>query len=290
MVVGLLKFKTCALRQLQGLQLERKSFRIGQRVGYGNPHIGNPQLRKDGTILILHQRVNDRLRVDDDFDSLGGNIEQPSRLDDFQALVHESGRIDRNLLPHRPVWVLQRLLSGYPEELVHLHAAKWPSGGSQDNLLEIFFPPGFQCLKNCGVLGIDRQQANPLLPHRSHDNPARHHKCLLVGKPDILTRLDGGKSRQKSRRANHCRDSHHRCRKRRHRFIALNTEDDSRPEFMRHQQRELLRPLFIDNGDEFRPKFPYLLRQKRNIGAGSHGDYPVTLRKLSYNLKDIDTD
>src|SRR3569833_4327550 len=47
--------------------------------------------------------MHDALRVDDDFDLLGRQAEQQTRLDELETLVHQGGGIDRDLPPHRPV-------------------------------------------------------------------------------------------------------------------------------------------------------------------------------------------
>ena len=57
--------------------------------------------------------MHDRLRVHDDLDLLGPEIEQPPRFDDFQGLIHHGGGVDRDLLAHLPGGVVQRLFDGH---------------------------------------------------------------------------------------------------------------------------------------------------------------------------------
>jgi hypothetical protein len=56
--------------------------------------------------------------MDDDLHLIGREIEQPARLDDLQALVHEGGRVDRDLGAHLPGRVPQRVLHRHRRELL----------------------------------------------------------------------------------------------------------------------------------------------------------------------------
>ena len=46
-----------------------------QRVGDRHPHVGIAQVGERGAVVEVDQRVDDRLRVDDDVDALVGNAE-----------------------------------------------------------------------------------------------------------------------------------------------------------------------------------------------------------------------
>ena len=47
--------------------------------------------------------MDDALRVDDNVNIVVIHSEQVVRLNDFQPLVHQSGRVNGDLLAHRPV-------------------------------------------------------------------------------------------------------------------------------------------------------------------------------------------
>ena len=47
--------------------------------------------------------------MDDDVDLRGGRAEEPVRFDDFEPLVHQRRRVDRDLRPHLPRRMLQRV-------------------------------------------------------------------------------------------------------------------------------------------------------------------------------------
>ena len=83
---------------------------IRERVLDRQPHVGDAQLRDHRAVDELHHRVHDRLRMDHDVDLIGADAEQPVRLDHLEALVHQRRRIDRDLPPHPPRRMLQRVV------------------------------------------------------------------------------------------------------------------------------------------------------------------------------------
>ena len=94
-------------------EVERRQRRLpalGIRAGVLNrqPHVGDAELRDDRAVDQLHHRVHDRLRVDDDVDLIGGDVEQPVRLDHLEPLVHQRRRVDGDLPAHLPRRMLQR--------------------------------------------------------------------------------------------------------------------------------------------------------------------------------------
>ena len=91
-----------------------------------------PSCAIDRTVGQLDHRVDDRLRVDDDVDLIGADAEQPVRLDDLEALVHQRRRIDGDLAAHAPGRMPQRLLGGHAEQFRRAPAAKRSARGGQD--------------------------------------------------------------------------------------------------------------------------------------------------------------
>ena len=94
----------------------RRRRRAPRRVGHGvldrEPHVRGAQLGLERAVDEVDGRVDDALRMDDDVDRVVGDIVQPVRLDDLQALVGEGGRVDRDLGPHRPGRVAQGIGRG----------------------------------------------------------------------------------------------------------------------------------------------------------------------------------
>ena len=84
--------------------------RIGKGVLNRQPHIGHSQLSQDGAVCELYHRVDDALRLNDDFDAVIGHVKQPVRFDDFQAFIEHRRRVNRNLAAHIPCRMLEALL------------------------------------------------------------------------------------------------------------------------------------------------------------------------------------
>ena len=85
------------------------AMRRGPRQGVldGDAHVRESELSLEGAVDELDERVDEALGVDEDVDPLVGDIVQPARLDDLQALVHERRGIDGDLGAHRPGRVRQ---------------------------------------------------------------------------------------------------------------------------------------------------------------------------------------
>ncbi len=71
------------------------------------------------------------LQVHQYLDAFAGYAEQVVGLDDFQALVHQRRRIDRDLRPHRPFRVGNGLGQGDLGRFVAAAATEWCAGGGQ---------------------------------------------------------------------------------------------------------------------------------------------------------------
>ena len=102
--------------------------------------------------------MHDRLRVHHHLELGRYDREQVEGLDQLQPLVHQGGRVDGDLAPHRPVGVAQRLLGRGAGQLLQAPGAKRPTGGRQHDALDgCGVGPGNR-LEDGGVLGIDRHQ------------------------------------------------------------------------------------------------------------------------------------
>jgi hypothetical protein len=84
-VVGDLELQAEAAREVHPGDGRLPAFGIGQRVLDGQPHVGHAELGQDGAVHELHHGVHDRLRVHQHLHALGGDAEQPPRLDHLQA-------------------------------------------------------------------------------------------------------------------------------------------------------------------------------------------------------------
>ena len=105
--VGLMYDSRTQMAILSGLEVEcrraaRDPFRKAERMRDRNPHVRIAELGDNRAVGIFDHGMNNALGMDDDFDAFARGIEQPMRLDHFEALVHQRGRIHRDLLPHLP--------------------------------------------------------------------------------------------------------------------------------------------------------------------------------------------
>ena len=88
----------------------------------------------------------------DDIDQPVVQAEQVVSLDHLQALVHERGRVDRDLRTHAPGGMSQGLLDGCLGQFVARPAAEGATRGRHDDALEVIAPLAPQALGQRGML------------------------------------------------------------------------------------------------------------------------------------------
>ena len=127
--------------------------------------------------------------------------EQMMRLDQFQPLVHQGGRIDGDLRPHRPVRVAQRLLRRGGRDGLAAPGAERPARGGQDDARRPRGGPApiawniALCSESTG------RMVAPTLGRAAHEQAAGADQALLVGERDGRAALDGGQRRLQPARA-----------------------------------------------------------------------------------------
>ena len=153
----------------------------------------------------LHRRMDDALPLDNDLDLVFRQAEQPHRLDQFQALVHQGGRVDGDLGAHIPVGMLEGVSLGLAPELFGGHPIERSTGCREQNFFQPFRRGGIlQALENGRMLAVHRQKVHPLAADRIGDQMAAGDQAFLVGKGQVMPRLNGS---QRSRKAG---NSHNR--------------------------------------------------------------------------------
>src|SRR6266404_1390770 len=139
--------------------------------------------------------MDDALRMDHYRDAADFNVEEPARLDHFQAFVKERGRIDGDLAAHDPGRMFQGPFDGDARELRFWRGPKRTAGSGEPK------PPngtgGFaiEALKNGGVLAIHRQNADALLAGFAHDQRAGHHQDFFGSDSDVFAGADRSQRR-----------------------------------------------------------------------------------------------
>ncbi len=145
-------------------------------------------------IHIFNQRVNNRLRVNNDLYLLRPDIKQPFSLDHLQPFIHQGSRIDGNFPAHIPVWMIEGLLPGNRSQFFQIFPSERTPGCGENNFLQIIFLACFKSLKNCRMFRIYRKQINALSLHSIHYKFTGHYKGFLICQTYILSCTDGCKS------------------------------------------------------------------------------------------------
>ena len=109
---------------------------VVQRVGDRHAHVRVAEVREGGAVAQQDVGVHDRLRVYDDVDPLVRRAEEVMGLDQLEALVHQRGRVDRDLAPHRPRGVLEGLLDAHALEVGAAAAAERAAAGGEHELVD----------------------------------------------------------------------------------------------------------------------------------------------------------
>src|SRR5438270_2936586 len=125
--------------------------------------------------------------MDDDADGFQRDPEQVMGLDHLQALVHQGRRVDRDLGPHRPPRVVERLLHRH---LVQVEVGMRPERAAarrDDQAPDVLALLAPQALPDGAVLTVDRPYAPG--PGGLHDQRPGHDQDLFGGQRDLLAGL-----------------------------------------------------------------------------------------------------
>ena len=127
--------------------------------------------------------------------------EQPVRLDDFEALVHQGRRVDRDLLTHLPGWVLEGIGSRDVSKALTRPSAEGPAGGREDEATDLAGGAAVQALMDRVVLAVDGQDRHPVPARGLHHESAGHDQYFLVRERDCLAARDRREHRLERGRA-----------------------------------------------------------------------------------------
>src|SRR5688572_11029225 len=191
-------------RQLDGIEgrdaVVRDSFRMRERVEHRQLHCRNAHLSDDAPVDEFDERMDDALRVNNDFDAVVGQIEQNVRLDYLERFVRERSAVDRVLPPHAPGRVPQSIRDTHPGETLRAPPAKRSTRSGENNAPHFTARMPGDALKDRRVLAVDRYElAMPILCGLLHEI-AGDHERFLVGERDALPSLE---SRERRLEAGH---------------------------------------------------------------------------------------
>ncbi len=129
-------------------------------------------------------------------------------FDDLKALVHQGGRIDGHLFPHLPARVPQGLLGGHIFESLDRIVEKGPSGGCQDDAVNVFSMVADHGLENGAVLAVDGKDVYPHTPRFLHHDFTAHDQGLFIRQSNVFFGLDRGKCGDQTDGPDKCRNDH----------------------------------------------------------------------------------
>ena len=110
------------------------------------------------------------LRMHHHINHVRGHIKQPAGFDKFQPLVHQGGRIHRDLRAHVPVGMFHRLFRRHSLEFFNTEFTERATGSSEQQPLHAGIDALLgEALKNRVMLGIQWQQRGPMTLHRIHE-------------------------------------------------------------------------------------------------------------------------
>jgi hypothetical protein len=140
--------------------------------------------------------------MDDHVDLRVLQREQVVRLDHLEPLVHQGGRVDRDLRTHLPDGMRQRLLHGCLRELAVRPPAERPARPREDHALHVLAPLPAQALREGGMLGVHRDEPLGFALDEVQHELAADDQALLVGQGEGLARLQRREGRRQSGRTN----------------------------------------------------------------------------------------
>src|SRR4029079_12253997 len=99
-------------------------------------------------------------------------------------------RVDRDLRPHVPGGMRERLLRRHLREVLARAAAKRPARRGQDQRVDLLRGPSFETLERSRVLAVDRDQPPSPTPLRRERELAGGDEALLVCEREVDAPLE----------------------------------------------------------------------------------------------------
>src|SRR5262249_8505132 len=124
--------------------------------------------------------MDDGLGMDDDVDFLWRNVEKPTRLDNFESLVHQSGRIHSDAPSHLPCRMLQRLFWSERRKLLFGSLSKWPTRGGKNQTPYFAALAGTQALIDRAMLAVDRYNPRAALRRCLAEQFTCKNHCFFI--------------------------------------------------------------------------------------------------------------
>ena len=212
-----------------------------------------------------------------------GHVEKPLRLHHLKPLIAKRRGIYGHLLPHGPVGVLERVLHRHIRKFFPALSPERTARRREQNLLHPITPFPVQRLENRTVFAVHRQNGNAFFLCKRHNDMPCRHQCLLIGKGDVLPRLDGCDSRSDTDHSHNAGNQYFHPLRCGHFQKSFHTAHNADRQIL-HPLTQVGSRLFLPERGNLRLKFPDLRFQKRYVGACRQGhDLQVPL--FSDNVK-----
>ena len=211
-----LKSNLAKFRKIKTVSIQITSVRIVQCVLDRETHIRCSKLGHNGSILKFHHGMNNTLRLYHNLYMIQIHIKKPFRFHNFKAFVYQCCRIYSDLLSHYPVRMFESICHCHVLKIICGTSTKWSTGSCNQQLVDLFFLFSVNCLEDCTVLTVNRQDGNSVLFCHRHDQMTCCDKCFFVGKCDIFSCTDSFHGRADSNHSNNSRNKdiglRHRCK------------------------------------------------------------------------------
>ena len=186
------------------MRWRRQAVRICQSELDRKPHIRQTDLCHDGTIDILDHRVDQALRLDNDFNILIVYAEEPVRLYDLKPFVKHGRRIERHFRPHVPCRVLHGICDRHLCELFSCPAAERTARSCEKDFMNAFLILPDHTLEDGRMLTVHRTDQRMILFRFLKNKRTACDQRLFVCKSQLLPRANRFKRRKKSCNADDC--------------------------------------------------------------------------------------
>src|ERR1700722_1449304 len=124
-------------------------------------------------------------------DFFQADIEKPARFDHLEALVHERGGVNRNSIPHPPIWMRQGLLWCCFGDFRDWCGAEWTARGGEHQTLNFAPVARAEALVDGVVFAVHGEKRDILAFHSGHYDFAGSYEDFFISKRDGLSQLDG---------------------------------------------------------------------------------------------------
>ena len=174
--------------QIEPRRRRLHAHRPGQTMRDRNTHIGRAKLGDHRAVAELDQPMHDRLRMNDHVERLGPSANRWWASINSSPLFIRVAEVDRDLRPHRPSRMLERLLHRHLADRLDRPGAERTAGGGQHDAAYVLAPAGAEGLEDGVVLGIHRQDGGAGCGCAPHEQRTGADETFLVGERNSARR------------------------------------------------------------------------------------------------------